>query len=60
MKSYDDSKPRNFIIYLDTNNLYGWAMTQYLPTSKFKWLNQKEINRFNINTISKIIQIDTY
>ena len=25
-----------FITYLDTNNLCGWAMSQYLPYSGFK------------------------
>ena len=28
-------------------------MTQYLPYSGFKWLSQKEINRFDVNSISK-------
>ena len=43
MKSYDDSKPNKYIMYLDTNNLYGWAMSQYLPYSEFKWLNEKKL-----------------
>ena len=34
---YDRSKPKNFITYLDANNLYGWAMSQPLPKSGFKW-----------------------
>ena len=38
-------------MYLDTNNLYGGAMTQYLPCGGFKWLNQKEINKFCLNSI---------
>ena len=41
MKCYDSSKESKFIMYLDANNLYGWAMSQYLPYSGFKWLNKK-------------------
>ena len=39
-------------MYLDANNLYDWAMSQYLPYSEFKWLNKKEIRRFCLNSIS--------
>ena len=35
-------------MYLDANNLYGWAMSQYLPTGGFKWLKQKEINNTDL------------
>ena len=28
---YDDKKPSKYITYLHANNLYGWAMSQYLP-----------------------------
>ena len=49
MKYYDNSKPNEYIMYLDANNLYGWAMIQYRPGSKFKWLNQKEIDKFDVN-----------
>ena len=34
---YDASKPNNYIIYLDANDLYGWAMSKPLPKSGFKW-----------------------
>ena len=53
MKCYDEYEESNFIIYLDANNLYGWAMSQYLPYSGFKWLNQKDIDRFDANSIAE-------
>ena len=30
-------------MYLDANNLYGWAMSQALPTSNLKWLTDEEM-----------------
>ena len=48
MKCYDSSKESKYMTYLDGNNLYGYAMSQYLPYSEFKWLNKKEVNRFDI------------
>ena len=53
MKCYDSGKESKYIIYLDGNNLYDWAMSQYLPYSGFKWLNQKEISDFCLNSISE-------
>ena len=29
---YNSNLPFNWILYVDANNLYGWAMLQYLPT----------------------------
>ena len=52
-KCHDSSKKSKFIMHSDANNLYGWAMSQYLPYSRFKWLNQKKISRFCLNSISE-------
>ena len=34
---YDPSKPNSYIMYLDANNLYGWAMSKPPPKRDFKW-----------------------
>ena len=40
-------KTSSFIEYLDTNNLYGWAMSQILPVNDFKWIKKEELSKFN-------------
>ena len=48
MKDYNDKEPTKYIMYLDANNLYGWAMSQYLPTGGFRWMTQKQIDKTNL------------
>ena len=36
---YDPKKPTKYLQYLDANNLYGWAMSQPLPTGGFRWVD---------------------
>ena len=50
MKNYDEKAPSKYIMYLDANNLYGWAMSQALPTGNFKWLSPKQIEKINLYT----------
>ena len=47
MKKYDEKAPSKYIMYLDANNLYGWAMSQYLPTGGFRWMTEKQISELN-------------
>ena len=43
---YDSEKLKTYITYLDMNNLYGHAMSQYLPYANFKWVkNVNEIEQ---------------
>ena len=48
MESYDIKAPSKYITYLDANNRYGWAMSQYLPIGGFRWLKEKEINDIDL------------
>ena len=38
---FTPDKPTKYLQYLDANNLYGWAMSQPLPTGGFKWVSIK-------------------
>ena len=58
MKCYDNSKENKFIMYLDASNLYGWAVSQHSSYIGFKWLNRKEINRFENSPIGYILEVD--
>ena len=52
-KRYAKADDNNTIMYWDANNSYGWAMIQSLPVSGFKYLSEKEINRFDLDSISE-------
>ena len=43
MKDYNKNMESSYIQYLDTNNLYGSAMSQKLPKNNFKWVEDKSI-----------------
>ena len=46
-------KEASYIIYLDANNEYGWAMSQPLPVGNFRWTRklptEKEIMSWRVN-----------
>ena len=45
MENYDKDIISSYLMYLDANNLYGWAMSQKLPVNSFKWV--KHLSKFN-------------
>jgi len=47
----DKTKLTKYLTYLDANNLYGWAMSQDLPTGGFDWMTEHELT--NWRTFSK-------
>ena len=46
MQEYDPLLISKYIIYLDANNLYGWAMSRKLPTHGFKWMKQDDLDHW--------------
>ena len=50
--AYDAIRPDVNLIYLDANNLYGWAMLQPLPTHGFRFLQPDEIEALTVGELS--------
>ena len=51
MNDNDPKKPSTFMTYLDANNLYGWAMSEYLSYGGFKWL--KNVDGLDVMSVSE-------
>ena len=45
MKNYDKKFESTYLMYVDANNLYGWAMSQKRPVNGFNWV--KNLSTFN-------------
>ena len=65
MKNDDKIIESSYLMYLDANNLYGWAMSQKLPINGFKWvtnlpiLNKNFIKSYNKNgDIGYFLEVD--
>ena len=61
MENYNPEEASKYIVYLDANNLYGWAMIQYLPTGGFEWLTEEEVDLSKYNDESEkglILEVD--
>ena len=53
LQNYNPSAPDSYIMYLDANNLYGYAMSEPLPVGGFKFLNADERRKLNIMSIGE-------
>ena len=52
MKNYDKNIESSYLMYLDANNLYGWAMSQRLLVNSFEWIEQ--LSEFDERFIKKL------
>ena len=48
MKRYAESDENHTLMYLDANNLYGWAMSQPMPYGDFKQFTNTQVQNTNI------------
>lgn len=53
MRNYNPKEPKNYITYIDANNLYGWEMSQPLPTGGFKWLSEEKKKNGDLHSYGK-------
>lgn len=51
VEGYDPTKPNSYLMYYDANNLYGWSMYQPLSTGMMRWLDEDEIQHFDLHKI---------
>jgi hypothetical protein len=61
MKEFNKEKPTKYVTYLDANNLYGWAMNQYMPYGEFQWIDPDNFKLENIKENSDkghILEVD--
>ena len=61
MNSFNPNERTNYLQYLDANNLYGWAMSQALPTGGFKWTKVKPEEIFELAKLKNegyLLEID--
>ena len=63
-KRYSKASKNKHILYLDINNLYGHAMSQYLSYADFKWvknidkIKQKLMNTKSNSSTGYILEVD--
>jgi hypothetical protein len=65
MSDYNPKEVSKYLFYLDANNLYGWAMSQYLPVRNYeweddvaKWTEHRILNSHETSNEGAILEVD--
>ena len=58
MKNYNKNVPSSYLMYLNANNLYGWAMCKKLPVSNFRW--SEDLNKYTEDFIKNYDENSDY
>ena len=51
MKTFDKNIESSYMECLDANNLYGWVMSQKIPTNGFRWV--EDLSQFHEDFVKK-------
>ena len=59
LKSYNPKQELKHVLYLDTDNLNGYAMSKFLLSGEFKWIDPKNFDSNKCSTkISKCFTLE--
>ena len=63
MEGYDDTTPENHLMYVDANNLYGYAMCQPLPSKDIEFPNvelEDVLQTSDDNETGYVLEVDLH
>ena len=57
LKFYDPKQESKHVIYLDGNNLYGFAMSPFLAKGGFKWIDPEgfNLNKYTSDSLKEYV-----
>ncbi|XP_053201453.1 uncharacterized protein LOC128386445 [Panonychus citri] len=61
LPDYNQTESKSKMLYLDVNNLYGYAMSQYLPVDGFEWCDvplEIVLNTAGSGSVGYILEVD--
>merc|ERR1712168_1643433 len=58
LPDYNPNEPNSYLMLLDCNNQYGWAMSEYLPYSGFEWLEVPPVENWESKILGMKDQAD--
>lgn len=50
LPNHDPTKESSYLLQVDCNNLYGWAMCEKLPTGDFEWITSTDVTEEDIRS----------